>query len=81
MRNLSLHPVTAEEMLEALDWALEEYDRQFLSVPDPLVGDVRGVALQKVRDVITFCRDRPPISGMDLLEAIGRSLRQQGKVY
>lgn len=45
MRNLIKYPITLQEKLDAIDWALEQ-------LPEDLVGDIRPAALQEVRDLV-----------------------------
>jgi hypothetical protein len=46
VRNLLKHPITRQEKLDALDWAIQE------ALADGGVGDVRPAALREVREAV-----------------------------
>lgn len=47
MRDLTKHPITQQEMLDALDEAIKDNSRGALSV-----GSIRLAALQEVRELV-----------------------------
>lgn len=48
MRNLAKYPITKEEKLEALNWALQKWEEEY----GEHVGNVMGYALQLVREQV-----------------------------
>ena len=44
MRNLLRYPITLQEKLEAIDWAIEKF-----STTEQGIGDPTGAALQEIR--------------------------------
>lgn len=51
MRNVLQYPITQDEMLEALDWAIAQY-QELMEKHDAPLGDIIGVALQEVKKVL-----------------------------
>jgi hypothetical protein len=51
MRNIMVYPITTEEKIEAISWALAQYVAKMdaLGIDRP-IGDVTGAALQAVID-------------------------------
>jgi hypothetical protein len=54
MRNLAEYPITLEEKIEAMKWALDTYLEEYKD--EPPIGDITYAALEQVLEELLVAR-------------------------